>query len=342
ERTPLTVTVTNSGTLPTGALTVAVTGIGPDTFLLSRTALGSIPVAGSDTFALAPATGLAAGDYAATVTVSGGNGITASFAVLFTVDKAAPAVADLDFDLSDIVDTGKPLPGIGVGAATGIEGLGEVTVKYDGFTAIPTLPGTYTVTADIAAGDNYEAITGLVLGTFTVYDLPMPVIRRRVTLLPASGLTTDPPASTYYISSGSDFTFTLTPDVPPPAGTPPQVQTNRAGVPDSSTGIRMTANADGSYTVIIAGIRQDIDVILSIPADNAHVADGALTVGTAPGVRGVANGRPAPVSLHVYNLAGTLIRRTAVPPGTTRLSVATGIYVVTDGDAFRRKMVVTR
>jgi hypothetical protein len=56
----------------------------------------------------------------------------------------------------------------------------------------------------------------------------------------------------------------------------------------------------------------------------------------------VANGRPDAVTLHVYNLAGTLVRRTTVPPGTTRLSVATGIYVVTDGGAFYQKIVVTR
>jgi hypothetical protein len=72
------------------------------------------------------------------------------------------------------------------------------------------------------------------------------------------------------------------------------------------------------------------------------VADGALTVGTAPGVLVVANGRPAPVTLRVYSLAGVLVRQTTVPPGTTRLAVATGIYVVTDGGTFYQKRVVTR
>jgi hypothetical protein len=37
-----------------------------------------------------------------------------------------------------------------------------------------------------------------------------------------------------------------------------------------------------------------------------------------------------------------LVRLTTVPPGTTRLSVAPGIYIVTDGGAFRRKTAVTR
>jgi hypothetical protein len=76
-------------------------------------------------------------------------------------------------------------------------------------------------------------------------------------LLPsAAGLTTDPPAGTYHVNRGSNFTFTLTPDVPSADGTPPQVQTNRR-VPDlpTASGIRITPNADGSYTVVIIGIR---------------------------------------------------------------------------------------
>jgi hypothetical protein len=46
--------------------------------------------------------------------------------------------------------------------------------------------------------------------------------------------------------------------------------------------------------------------------------------------------------VHVYNLAGILVRQTTVPPGTTRLSVPPGIYIVTDGGAFRCKTVVVR
>lgn len=41
----------------------------------------------------------------------------------------------------------------------GISGAGAVTLKYyrDGNEADPVIPGTYTVTADIAEGDNCKA-----------------------------------------------------------------------------------------------------------------------------------------------------------------------------------------
>ncbi|MCL2722608.1 MAG: InlB B-repeat-containing protein, partial [Treponema sp.] len=50
------------------------------------TSISSITVSGNNSFTVVPNTGLAAGTYTATVTVSGGNGITASFNVSFTVN----------------------------------------------------------------------------------------------------------------------------------------------------------------------------------------------------------------------------------------------------------------
>jgi hypothetical protein len=127
------------------------------------------------------------------------------------------------------------------------------------------------------------------------------------------------------------------------------VQTNRP-VPDlpNASGIRITPNADGSYTVVIIGIRQDIEIILAVadsksdPTDNESVGDAGLEVYTAPGAIVVANSRSEAATLRVYNLAGTLVRLATVLPGTTRLAVSPGIYIVTDGGAFRRKTAVLR
>jgi uncharacterized repeat protein (TIGR02543 family) len=84
-QTPLTVTVTNSGTQPTGTLTVALSGTGASAFTLSGTSIPSINSPGSDTFNITPATGLGTGSYSATVTVSGANGISANFGLSFDV-----------------------------------------------------------------------------------------------------------------------------------------------------------------------------------------------------------------------------------------------------------------
>jgi hypothetical protein len=119
-----------------------------------------------------------------------------------------------------------------------------------------------------------------------------------------------------------------------PDGALPQVQTTRANAPDGSTGIRIMPNADGSYTVVILGIRQNIEITLSTATDNVPVAaDAALKVYTVPGAIVVTNSRPDAATVHVYNLAGIFVRQTTVPPG---------IYIVTDGGAFRCKTAVTR
>jgi len=45
---------------------------------------------------------------------------------------------------------------------------GAITVKYNGSTTAPSAVGTYTVTFDVAAATNYNAVTGLSAGTLTI------------------------------------------------------------------------------------------------------------------------------------------------------------------------------
>lgn len=87
-QTPLTVTVTNNGNVATGNLNVALSGTNKTSFTLRKTEIGSIAVGGSDTFTVAPNTGLSAGTHTATVTVSGENIVSQSFNVSFTVKAA--------------------------------------------------------------------------------------------------------------------------------------------------------------------------------------------------------------------------------------------------------------
>ena len=87
-QTAKTITVSNTGTGATGPLTVALSGTDAASFTLNKTSISDIAVSGSDTFTVVPKTGLSAGTYTATVTVSGGNSINASFNVSFTVNPA--------------------------------------------------------------------------------------------------------------------------------------------------------------------------------------------------------------------------------------------------------------
>jgi uncharacterized membrane protein len=77
-----TVTISNTGNAETGALTLKVSNAN---FRLDKGTIASIAADGTAGFTVVPDGGLVAGPYSATVTVSGGNGIFASFNVSFEV-----------------------------------------------------------------------------------------------------------------------------------------------------------------------------------------------------------------------------------------------------------------
>ena len=83
------VTVLNTGNRATGALTIVLSG-GTAAFALSKESISDIIVSGTGSFTVKPITGLGAGTYTATVTVSGGSITPQTFDVSFTVN-AAPA-----------------------------------------------------------------------------------------------------------------------------------------------------------------------------------------------------------------------------------------------------------
>ncbi|MCL1874782.1 MAG: InlB B-repeat-containing protein [Synergistaceae bacterium] len=87
---PRAVTVNNIGAAATGALNIALSGKNASSFALNKTSMPNIAVEGSDSFSVAPITGLKAGTYEATVTVSGGADIDPqSFNVSFTVESTS-------------------------------------------------------------------------------------------------------------------------------------------------------------------------------------------------------------------------------------------------------------
>jgi hypothetical protein len=291
----------------------------------------------------------AAGDYTVTVDIAAGT-VYAAVPNLplgpFSIRKAEPAPADLAFDLSDTVYNGRPLP-VAVTAGPGVEGLGAVTVRYGGYTYIPDLPGTYTVTVDIAEGTNYEAVESLLLGTFTVHAPPHPgPIRRTVTLPSVAGAVTRPAAGRHVLVSGADFEFTLYPSSAL-AGYAPSVTTDRAAVEDvdADPDVICTPNADGSYTVRIPAVRQDITVAITFPGASTGtdvVEQTTLTVYAVSGAIAVGNARTEAVVLRIYTLTGALIHRLTAAPGTTRLTAAPGVYiVVTDDGSARWKTTVS-
>lgn len=88
----------------------------------------------------------------------------------FEISKATPTAEMFNYSApSDLAYNGTAKTATAM-PATGITGMGDITVKYyQNNTAVtPTNAGTYTVKIDVAEGDNYAAITGLVVGTFEI------------------------------------------------------------------------------------------------------------------------------------------------------------------------------
>ena len=80
--------------------------------------------------------------------------------------KGTPTKLDLTYSLTALVYDGntKPLP---VTAVLGMN-LGAITVYYNGSAIAPANAGTYGITVDIAGNAEYNAVTGLSLGDYTI------------------------------------------------------------------------------------------------------------------------------------------------------------------------------
>jgi formylglycine-generating enzyme required for sulfatase activity len=121
-QTAKTVTVSNTGNQATGALTIGLSGADSASFALSAASINSMGVSGNDTFTVVPNIGLAIGTYTATVTVSGDNGISASFTVSFRVNPGYTG-GGVTFKTVRV-----PVPGGGLSFPTGTDDSGTATV----------------------------------------------------------------------------------------------------------------------------------------------------------------------------------------------------------------------
>jgi HSP20 family molecular chaperone IbpA len=90
-----------------------------------------------------------------------------SVSYVLTVTRKTPTIDDLTYDLTSNVYNGNPQGIPAPTAAQGVTGLGAITVKYDDGDTVPTNAGTYEVSAVIAQGDNYTAVT-LTLGDYSI------------------------------------------------------------------------------------------------------------------------------------------------------------------------------
>ena len=146
NETPLTVTITNSGTADTGPLTIALSGTNASSFELNKTSISDITASGTADFTVTPKTGLAAGTtYTATVKVSGtGAGVTEkSFTVNYTASGTTTSIAVPTANTGLIYD-GTEKTGVNTGTGYTLSGTYTATdVSATNYTATATLNDGY-------------------------------------------------------------------------------------------------------------------------------------------------------------------------------------------------------
>lgn len=145
----------------------------------------------------------ALGSYSITLNVAEGDNYIAAAGLetgkQLNITKAVPTKELLSYDLTAVDYDGAAKP-VSVKAKDGVTGLGTITVKYNGDTAVPAAAGTYKVTVDIAEGDNYRDVTDLSLGDFVINKIALQV----------SDFTVNPSLPKEVTYDGTDHPVTVT------------------------------------------------------------------------------------------------------------------------------------
>lgn len=104
------------------------------------------------------------------LTIEGKGNYTGMATKVWKITRIDPKPAD--FDVIPGLPTVQTYDGnavtVTITAESGIKGMGAITVKYNGSTEAPSNAGSYVVTVDVSDGGNYNARTGMVIGTLTI------------------------------------------------------------------------------------------------------------------------------------------------------------------------------
>lgn len=113
-----------------------------------------------------------------TLTIRGKNNYSGTASKIWKITKIDPASADfvVSPDLAAAVTYDGSAKTVAVTPKSGVTGMGAVTVKYNGSTAAPTGVDSYSVTVDVAEGTNYNAKSGIAVGTLTIQKAPAPTL----------------------------------------------------------------------------------------------------------------------------------------------------------------------
>ena len=291
--------ITNEGTENTGELSIEFIDGDTDDFILSTNTILNIGTPTSlpnfDTFTVRPETGLDEGDYSATGTVAGGNGIIATFTVSFTVSAVPPT----KITTAEITVTAPVTGDTPVTTASGTGNFTVGTVTWEPTVATKFLGSqAYTATVTLTADSGY-----------TFEDIST-----------GSGLTINGNNATIENNTGAALTisyqFTAT-DAKTVTGVAIQAQPTKLGYVDGEnldlTGLVVTLTYNDDSTANIALAAFGANGITTSPVDGTTLAIGAH------------NGQPVTVTCNSIDAATSnlTITAAAVPVTGVTLNVNT-------------------
>ncbi|MDR2138259.1 MAG: hypothetical protein LBP50_01725, partial [Tannerella sp.] len=186
---------------------------------------------------------------------------------------------------------------------------------------IPQKSGTFTLTVTVKSNPNYEAISEEHL--ISVTTPPQPPTLREVIIPTVPGAVTSPPAGIHYAVSGSDYTFRISPEAGREFTGTPVVN----ALPNISN-VRVTANGNGSYTVVIPGVSRPVELSIAAPVTpstgNAVLPDEQIW-----GVGGQLHIRVSVAGeAQIYGISGVRVKTVRCAAGETVTEVPAGIYLV--------------
>ena len=231
-----------------------------------------------------------------TLTISGRGNYTGTATTTWKITRIDPKPAD--FDVTPGLPAALTYDGsariVTVKEKDGINGMGNVTVKYNDSTQAPMNAGSYVVTFDVDGGINYNAGTGLEAGTLTINKAAAPTLADRkvnckYTL--TGGKTADladlvAGATGYTLGEIVGNTGIISDASVDATGTLKYTLTGKGSIGDTVTlpvTITSVNYEDATVNVVITMAAKDDQALLSITGDNTVVYGKTLTLGTTGG-----------------------------------------------------------
>lgn len=154
-------------------------------------------------------------------------------------------------------------------------------------------------------------------------ELESPIIYREVFIPSVSNAILDKSPGKHYIPSRQDFTFTIQPTGG--EGNIPFVHTDRTSIPDSE-GVIIVNNGDGTFTVTIKHVQQNIKVSIDFITGNEQInQDNNIWVYNNQLYITTTSAEKA----KIYNATGKLIKTIPIATGETiSLPLPKGFYIV--------------